>query len=105
MNILLNLLLIPCLGAQGAAAATLASYFLSMLLRMESAKRILPFRLHRERLAIGGLILAVQTAAMLIHTSVSAAVQVLSPIVLMIAYRQPLATAIQKILNFKKGRD
>ena len=50
LNVLLNLLFIPHMGAIGAAIATLASYGLVLLLRMLDVPRLLPFRLCLPRL-------------------------------------------------------
>lgn len=50
LNVLLNLLLIPRMGALGAAVATLAAYCAVLAVRMIDVPRILPFRLHLPRL-------------------------------------------------------
>ncbi len=52
LNLLLNLLLIPRMGAIGAAVATLASYGLVFLLRMLDVPRLLRFRLYLPRLGV-----------------------------------------------------
>lgn len=44
INVILNTLLIPFLGGQGAAAATLISYMVVWLVRSKSVKKILNFR-------------------------------------------------------------
>ncbi len=63
-NVLLNLLLIPTLGALGAAIATLASYLLVMIVRLVDAPRIIPFRLSLVRLTLS-LVLLMGAAAVM----------------------------------------
>lgn len=66
VNVALNLLLIPTkLGAMGAALATFASYLLVFLLRVWTAKKIKPFRMHMGRIAINSLLLAAQVVVIL----------------------------------------
>ena len=52
LNILLNLLLIPRMGALGAAVATLASYATVLVVRMIDAPRLIRFKLCLPRLAV-----------------------------------------------------
>ncbi len=66
-NVALNILLIPRLGTQGAAAATLLGCALVFLIRLRSARALLPFPLSGKKLAIGCGVLAAQTAAMLLR--------------------------------------
>ena len=63
-NVLLNLFLIPTLGALGAAIATLASYLLVMIVRLVDAPRIIPFRLSLVRLTLS-LVLLMGAAAVM----------------------------------------
>lgn len=64
-NIALNLRLIPLMGIQGAAAATFASCLVVFLIRLVSARRLLPFPLSIEKLVLGAAVLSVQTAFIL----------------------------------------
>lgn len=63
-NILLNLLLIPVVGALGAAIASLASYAIVLVLRMIDAPRIIPFKLCLPRLGISVALLLGAAAIM-----------------------------------------
>lgn len=66
-NIILNLLLIPSpLGVQGAAIATVASYFLVFVIRMVNVKKYIPFRLHGGHIIINCGILFIQAAVMIL---------------------------------------
>ena len=64
LNVLLNLLLIPRMGALGAAIATLAAYCAVLAARMIDVPRILPFRLHLPRLLASLLLLFASAAFM-----------------------------------------
>lgn len=63
-NIVLNLLLIPTVGALGAALATLASYALVMAARLVDAPRIIRFPRNLPRLIISLLLIFASAAAM-----------------------------------------
>ena len=60
-NIFLNFLLIPRIGIQGAAIATLASYVLCFAIRAVTSRRLIPFTLFTPRLIGSGLLLAIQS--------------------------------------------
>ena len=62
-NVLLNLLLIPRIGAIGAAIATAASYLLVLILRLADTRRMIPFALCLPRLISGGCLLVVSALA------------------------------------------
>ena len=63
-NLLLNFLLIPRIGALGAALATMASYFAVMLVRLFDVRRMVPFHLCLPRLCISSLLLTLAAVAM-----------------------------------------
>ena len=60
LNVVLNFLLIPIIGAMGAALATLASFVLVFILRVITASRITSFNMHLPKLVLNGIILGVQ---------------------------------------------
>ena len=66
INIVLNLLLIPKIGAQGAAIATAVSYLAVFVIRAVNARRYVPFALSLPRMLASIAILTAQTAAMLL---------------------------------------
>ena len=63
-NIVLNLLLIPTVGALGAALATLASYALVMIVRLADAPRIIRFSRNVPRLVLSLALIFASAAAM-----------------------------------------
>ena len=60
LNVVLNLLLIPVIGAVGAAIATLASFVLVFVLRIITTSKITSFNMHLSRLMLNSLLLGVQ---------------------------------------------
>lgn len=66
LNILLNLLLIPKIGAMGAAIATFVSYLVSFVLRVWTAKKIKPFPMHIGRILLNSALLTLQAAVILL---------------------------------------
>ena len=64
LNLTLNFLLIPEIGALGAALATLASYFAVMLVRLVDVRRMIAFCICLPRLCISALLLTLSAVAM-----------------------------------------
>lgn len=64
LNLVLNALMIPHMGALGAAVATLVSYGAVYLLRIRDVPRLLPFRLYLPRQAVSLLLLLASAAVM-----------------------------------------
>ena len=60
LNVALNLLLIPVMGAVGAAIATLASFVLVFVLRIITTSGITSFNMHLPRLVLNRLLIGVQ---------------------------------------------
>jgi len=65
-NIILNTILIPVLGAQGAAIATFASYFLVWLIRLIDTRKIFSLQIQLKKDIISYLVLTTQTIMMLL---------------------------------------
>lgn len=57
VNIILNIILIPTIGIQGASIATFASYFVCFCVRVVDARRFVPFRVNHGRTIINTAIL------------------------------------------------
>ena len=100
-NIALDLFLIPRIGVQGAAAATFLGCLLVFLMRTVSVRRLLPFRLAGGKLALGALVLLVQTAAMLLRPRGWLAAQGVSRNVLFILALRPMLAAAQTVFQRK----
>lgn len=86
---------------QGAAAATFLGCLLVFLMRTVSVRRLLPFRLAGGKLALGVLVLLVQTAAMLLRPRGWLAAQGVCLIVLFILALRPMLAAAQTVFQRK----
>ena len=67
LNIVLNAVLIPTVGVNGAALATFASYFVIFWLRYFNTRRFIPFDTHLPRVCFNTFVLAVQCAVILLQ--------------------------------------
>ena len=66
VNIGLNFLLIPQIGAMGAALATFVSYLVAFALRVWTAKKIKPFPMHMGRTLLSSLLVIAQAVVILL---------------------------------------
>ena len=64
-NIALNFILIPKMGVQGAAIATVSSYLLVFIIRSISVKKYIPFKFHSITLTVNTLLLFTCAGAVL----------------------------------------
>ena len=101
MNIALNWLLIPRIGVQGAAVATLASYMLSFALRARSTRKLLPFRLYKGRLIVNTAVLCVQIVFIAAQLPGWYVVQAVCPAALLIFNRTPIKASFGKMKRIK----
>lgn len=60
VNILFNFLLIPTIGAIGAACATLLAYVVLFVIRLVNARQYIPFRCQPTRLIISAVLMILQ---------------------------------------------
>lgn len=67
VNVLLNILLIPRIGANGAAIATFISFFLVFLIRAADTRRYMKIAMQSPRIAVTLALLLGQTAVTLIQ--------------------------------------
>ncbi len=99
-NIILNFLLIPsALGVQGAAIATVSSYFLVFVIRMVNVKKYLDFKLYGWHITINSGILFIQAAMMILSPQYWVIAQALCLISLVALNFKFLLGFLQKILR------
>ncbi|MBE6885412.1 MAG: hypothetical protein E7486_00550 [Ruminococcaceae bacterium] len=65
LNIIMNLILIPLFGAQGAAFATFLSYLIVFIYRSVSVKKEMPVRFNTPKLLVNLILLLVQSLLMI----------------------------------------
>ena len=103
LNIILNLILIPSkLGVQGAAIATLISYFVVFVIRAVDARKFIRFNLYTFGVVENCVILAVQTVFMVLQLPGWLIVQAVCIALMFVINRKPLFATLGRIKNIRK---
>ena len=90
-------------GVQGAAIATLCSYIVMFLVRVVSARKIIPLQMHGKKLLLGTVLVLLQSAIMVLQTPGWLIVQILIPLLLFLMYREVVIATAKRVL--KEGRN
>jgi len=99
INIVLNLILIPDYGAQGAAIATFVSYFAVYIFRAVNTRRHLPFRQYPLQVAFNTLIVAAQAIVMILRVPGWIWVQVGAIMLIFLVNAKPLLSMVLRRLR------
>lgn len=100
LNVALNLLLIPSrLGVQGAAIATLASYFIVFVIRAVDARRFIPFRLYTLGVAENCVLLGVQIVCIVLQLPGWKLIQGVCLALLLWLNAKPLMASVHRVLK------
>ena len=99
LNIVLNLIMIPSMGAQGAGIATAISYFVVFALRAIHSKKFMPFNLKVWKLALNTLVVIVQIIFMVFGLPYNILMQVMMIIIILAINGKSLISAFTKILK------
>lgn len=103
-NIFLNFLLIPRIGIQGAAIATLASYVLCFAIRAVTSRRLIPFTLFTPRLIGSGLLLAIQSLLCFAANPGTPFFQMACLLLLLVLNRKPFVLTIQQLAKLVRRK-
>lgn len=103
-NIFLNFLLIPRIGIQGAAIATLASYVLCFAIRAVTSRRLIPFTLFNPRLIGSGLLLAIQSLLCFTANPGAPFFQMACLLLLLVLNRKPFVLTIQQLAKLVRRK-
>ena len=103
-NIVLNLVLIPRIGIQGAAIATLCSYVLCFAIRAVSARELIPFPLQTGRLILSGLLLGLQTVLCFCDGPIQPIGQIVAFFALLVLNRKPFLMTVNQLLGLVRRR-
>ena len=103
-NIVMNLILIPRIGIQGAAIATFFSYLLCFSLRAISARKLIPFSLFTPRLIGSSLLLILQSLISFSKSPAACFVQVLCLLILVALNRTPFILMLKQMTQFLRKR-
>ena len=103
INIALNLLLIPRMEAQGAALATVASYFAVFVIRAVNARRYVPFSLSLPRMIVSIGLLGAQAALILSFEKYMIPTQAAIFVLVAVINLKPMVSGTVKMLKKRKG--
>lgn len=104
VNIVLNLLLIPEMGAMGAAVATFVSYLVAFVLRVITAKKIKPFPMHVLRTVLNGVLLTAQAVVILFSFKGWIIVEGALLAIVIVINCKPLLQMLQLLLRGRRRR-
>lgn len=104
-NVLLNLLLIPRMGALGAAIATLAAYGAVLIARLIDVPRILPFRLHLPRMMLNAVLLFGASALMTASVKWKYLWVILVTLAVIAFNAPPLLKSVRRLLQRRSGKE
>lgn len=99
LNIILNIVMIPSMGAQGAGIATAISYFAVFALRAIHSKSFMPFDLKAGKLALNTLIVTVQVVFMVLELPYNFLLQIVMIGALCGINGKSLISALKKVLK------
>ncbi len=99
LNIILNFLMIPSMGAQGAGIATAISYFTVFAVRALHSKSFMPFDLKAWKLGLNTLVVVAQILLMLFEVRFNFVWQILLVLVICTLNARSIFTAVQGMLK------
>jgi O-antigen/teichoic acid export membrane protein len=105
VNVVLNLLLIPSMGALGAAIATLAAYGTVLVARLIDVPRILPFRLHLRRMVLNAMLLFGASALMTASVKGKYLWVILITLLVIAVNAPPLLKSLRHLLQRRSGKE
>lgn len=100
LNIVLNIIMIPQYGAQGAGIATLISYFCVFVIRAVDSKKCMPFRLGILNIAINTVIVIIQTIFMVCSLPYNIFIQIALLVIMLCINAKSISSAISTVLSF-----
>ena len=103
-NILMNLWLIPRIGIQGAAIATLVSYLMCFGIRAVSARRLIPFRLYPGRLTVSTGLLMLQSLLCFWGSPIQPFAQMGAFVLLVTVNHKPIFEMLEQVLRIIRRR-
>lgn len=98
-NILLNLIMIPRMGAQGAGIATAISYFAVFIFRAIHSRSFMPFDLKSGKLTLNTAIVLVQIIFMVFELPYNIVVQILLFAILLLMNAKLIISAVLAVLK------
>jgi len=104
VNIILNLLLIPKYGGNGAAFATFISYFIVFIIRAVDTRRYIAIRMHPLRIGASLCLLLVQVWASMSEVRFWVAIEAAVFVLLVLCNMGPILYMLKKIGGLLRRR-
>lgn len=98
-NLVLNLIMIPTLGANGAALATLLSYLIVFIIRAVNTRRYIWFDIHEKKLIANTVVLGFQTVFMIFELQGWLVIQIIGVFMIMVMNFMPILRGAMKVLR------
>ena len=102
LNCVLNFILIPTMGVNGAAIATLASYLVVFIIRAVNSRRYIRFNLHPVKLTVNTLLACVQAYFMVLEEAFWVPVQIVVLLLIFILNAKPILVGIARVLRLDR---
>lgn len=99
VNVVLNFILIPIWGAQGAAIATFACYLVVFIIRAVNARKYIRFDLHPAKLAVNTLLTGVQCVLMLTEPPLWVLWQAILVAAVLVINAKPILRGVMQVLR------
>ena len=106
INVILNFLLIPSIGINGAAIATALSYISVFIYRIFDTKKYVKVKIFTKEFIIGFLLLFIESLTVYLDSIIGQILLFIEFIVMCFIFKKELKLmlkSILKILNLKKG--
>ncbi len=98
-NVILNLIMIPTLGANGAALATLAAYVVVFIIRAKNTRRFISFNIHEKKLLANTLVIGLQTVFMIFELQGWVVIQIIGIFMILAMNFMPILRGAMKVLR------
>lgn len=102
INVVLNIILIPIWGVNGAAFATFFCYFVVFILRVITARKLIKMRVYPMRTTVNTIILLIQSLVMIFETPGWIFIEAVLVLGLLLFNLKPLIQVLMTILKRKK---
>lgn len=106
VNVVLNFIMIPKLGAMGASIATFASYFLVYIVRAATMGRFMRFKMYHAKLAVNTALIGIIVTVMTLYGNTLFGLLISGGVLLVSAAfnGKDIVIALRQVLSSVKGR-
>ena len=99
VNMVLNILLIGPMGANGAALATFVCYLLVYMIRAVTTKKMIPFKQYPVKVTLNTVIILTQSAFLIFELPLMYAVQLIGAVLIFALNAKPILGGVAKVLK------